>query len=86
MEHEIQLLPNSPLQDIGSYKQSILETDVVKMQLVQLLEQGVIRPRNSLVQLLDQAYNNLQEGVCQQLYLMLHLILGIIIGLVQQLH
>ena len=47
MEQEIQLLPNSPLSDIGLYRQSITEVNEVKKQLQQLLEQGVIRQSTS---------------------------------------
>jgi len=47
VEHEIQLLPESPLSNIGLYRESVLEADEVKKQLQQLLEQGVIRPSTS---------------------------------------
>jgi hypothetical protein len=47
VEHEIQLLLDSPLLNIGFYRQSILEANEVKKQLQQLLEQGVIRPSTS---------------------------------------
>jgi hypothetical protein len=47
VEHEIQLLPDSPLPNIGLYRQSILEANEVKKQLQKLLEQVVIRPSNS---------------------------------------
>jgi hypothetical protein len=38
VEHEIQLLPDFPLPNIGLYKQSILKADEVKKQLQQLLD------------------------------------------------
>jgi hypothetical protein len=47
VEHEIHFFPNSPLPNIGLYRQSILEANEVKKQLQQLLEQGVILPSNS---------------------------------------
>jgi hypothetical protein len=47
VEHKIQLLLDSPLPNIGLYRQSVLEADKVKKQWQQLLEQGVIRPSTS---------------------------------------
>ena len=47
VEHEIQLFPDSPLLNIELYRQSILEANEVKKKLQQLLEHGVIQPRNS---------------------------------------
>jgi hypothetical protein len=44
---EIQLLSDSPLSNIGLYRQSVLEANEVKKQLQELLEQGVIRPSTS---------------------------------------
>jgi hypothetical protein len=38
VEHEIQLLLESPLPNIGLYRKSIIEADEVKKQLQQLLE------------------------------------------------
>jgi len=42
VEHEIHLLPDFPLPNIGLYKQFVVEESEVKKQLQQLLEQGVI--------------------------------------------
>jgi hypothetical protein len=47
VEHEIQLLPDSPLLNNGLYIQSILEENEVNKQLQHLLEHGVIRPSTS---------------------------------------
>jgi hypothetical protein len=43
VEHKIQLLPNSPILNIGLYRQSILEASKVKKKLQHLLDQGVTR-------------------------------------------
>jgi putative transposase len=48
VEHETQLLPNSPLLNFGLYRKSVMEENEVKKQLQQLLEQDVIRPSTSL--------------------------------------
>jgi hypothetical protein len=47
VEHKIQLLPDSPLPNIGLYRQFVLEVNEMKKQLQQLLEQGLIRPSTS---------------------------------------
>jgi len=47
LEHEIQFLTNSPLQNIGLYILVVLEEDRVNKQLWQLLEQEVIIPSTS---------------------------------------
>ena len=47
VEHEIQLFPDSPLPNIGMYRQYVVEVNEVKKKLQQLLEQGVIRPSTS---------------------------------------
>jgi hypothetical protein len=44
VEHKIQLLPDFPLMNIALYRESVLEENEVKKQL---LEQGVIRPSTS---------------------------------------
>jgi hypothetical protein len=44
VEHKTQLFPESPLLNIGLYRQSILEANEVKKNLHQLLEEGVIQP------------------------------------------
>jgi len=44
---QIQLLLETPLPNIGLYRQSIIKEDEVKNQLQQLLEQGVIIPSTS---------------------------------------
>lgn len=43
MEHEIQLLLDSPLPNIGLYRQYIVEIVEVRKCLQQLLEKGVIQ-------------------------------------------
>jgi hypothetical protein len=47
VEHETQLLLDSPLPNVGLYRQSILESDEVKKQWQDSLEQGVLRPNTS---------------------------------------
>jgi hypothetical protein len=47
VEHEIQLLLDSPLLNNGLYIQSILEENEVNKQLQHLLEHGVIQPSTS---------------------------------------
>ena len=48
VEHEIQLFPDSPLPNIGLYRQYVLEVYKVKKQLHHLLEQGFIQPSTSI--------------------------------------
>jgi hypothetical protein len=47
VEKKIQLFLDSPLSNIGLYKQSGLDSNDVKKQLLYLLEWGVIRPSTS---------------------------------------
>jgi hypothetical protein len=47
VEKKIQLVPDSPLPNIGLYRQCVLKENEVKNQLQQLLEQGVIQPSTS---------------------------------------
>ncbi|KAH9312832.1 hypothetical protein KI387_027867, partial [Taxus chinensis] len=42
VEHEIQLLPELRLPNIGLYRQSLLESTEVKKKLQELIDQGVI--------------------------------------------
>lgn len=44
MEHEIQLIPYSPLPNSDLYRPSVLESDEVKRQIQELLDQGLARP------------------------------------------
>ena len=47
MEHEIQLLPDSLVPNIGLYIQFIMEPYKVNKQVQELLDQGLIRPNAS---------------------------------------
>ncbi|CAL9000520.1 unnamed protein product, partial [Prunus brigantina] len=44
IEHEIQLVGDSPLPNLGLYRTSLMESDEIKKQIQGLLEQGVIKP------------------------------------------
>ncbi|CAL8120214.1 unnamed protein product [Prunus armeniaca] len=44
VEHEIQLVGDSPLPNLGLYRTSVTESDEIKKQIQGLLEQGVIKP------------------------------------------
>jgi len=43
VDHKIQLLPDSPLPNIGLYRKIVIEESEVKKWLQQLVEQGVIQ-------------------------------------------
>jgi len=47
IQHEIQLLPDVALPNIGLYRHSFMENEEIKRQVKELLEQGVIRPSTS---------------------------------------
>ncbi|CAL2257590.1 unnamed protein product [Prunus armeniaca] len=47
VEHEIQLVGDSPLLNLGLYRTSVTESDEIKKQIQGLLEQGVIKPSYS---------------------------------------
>ncbi|CAL8994908.1 unnamed protein product [Prunus brigantina] len=44
IEHEIQLVGDSPLPNLGMYRTSLMESNEIKKQIQGLLEQGVIKP------------------------------------------
>ncbi|XP_062080908.1 uncharacterized protein LOC133785707 [Humulus lupulus] len=44
IEHEIQLVRDSPLPNLGLYRTSLKESEEIKKQVQGLLEQGVIKP------------------------------------------
>ena len=47
VEHEIQLVSNAPLPNIGMYQNSVIENKEIKWQVTELLENGVIKPSSS---------------------------------------
>lgn len=47
MEHEIQLIFNMLLPNLGMYKNSMIENEEFKQQVNELLENGVIKPSSS---------------------------------------
>ncbi|GJQ90219.1 reverse mRNAase [Tanacetum coccineum] len=47
IEHDIQLVADSTLPNIGMYQNSVLENNEIKRQVEELLESGVIRPSSS---------------------------------------
>ncbi|GKA83290.1 reverse transcriptase [Tanacetum coccineum] len=47
IEHDIQLVADSTLPNIGMYRNSVLENNEIKWQVEELLESGVIRPSSS---------------------------------------
>lgn len=55
MEHEIQLISDAPLPNIGMYRNSITKNEEIKWQVTKLLKNGVIKlsssPYGSLVML-----------------------------------
>ncbi|KAI5350964.1 hypothetical protein L3X38_003855 [Prunus dulcis] len=44
VQHDIQLIGDSPLRNLGLYRTSVTESDEIKKQIQGLLEQGVIKP------------------------------------------
>ncbi|XP_038973019.1 uncharacterized protein LOC120105044 [Phoenix dactylifera] len=47
VEHEIQLISDSTLPNLGMYRNSVLENEEIKRQVNELLEGGVIKPSSS---------------------------------------
>ena len=47
IQHEIHLLQDAPLPNIGMYRSSIIENAEIKKYVQELIERGVIRPRSS---------------------------------------
>lgn len=47
IDHEIHLLPNAPLLNIGLFRQSIMECEEIKNEIQEILDQGVIKPSTS---------------------------------------
>ncbi|GJX96113.1 transposon ty3-G gag-pol polyprotein [Tanacetum coccineum] len=47
IEHDIQLIADSTLPNIGMYRNSVLENDEIKRQVEELLKSGVINPSSS---------------------------------------
>jgi hypothetical protein len=47
VDHEIKLMLQSPLSNIGLYRQSVMEANEVKKELQYFLDQGVIQPSTS---------------------------------------
>lgn len=47
IQHEIHLLHDAPLSNIGMYRMSAIEMEEIKWQVQELLDQGVIRPSSS---------------------------------------
>ena len=44
IEHDIQLVPDSPLPNLGLYRTFVVESEEIKRQIQELLDQGVIKP------------------------------------------
>jgi hypothetical protein len=47
VEHEINLIADSTLPNLGMYRYSVIENDEIKKQVSELLENGVLKPSNS---------------------------------------
>ena len=48
IQHEIHLLQDAPLPNIGMYRSSIVENAEIKKQVQELIERGVIQPSSSM--------------------------------------
>ena len=47
IQHEIQLMPDAPLPNIGMYRLSVIENEEIKKQIQKLVKRGFIRPSSS---------------------------------------